>query len=178
MSEPARKQEPAYVAESEKLESPPEASAGPSMAWHGFLVHCMLWLAALYHLFQLGYLLSDKMYYGAEVRAEIYAGLPGMRFADGGIALVLAAAAVLQLVARFHLARRRCQGVRLLKWAYGLLSAGMLGYALARLAVSGLSPVSAPLLGQSAAYLALLWLNASYYRKRREAFEPLKGEQR
>lgn len=177
MSEPARKQDPALAAEPARLEPLPGSSGAPSMAWHGFLVRCMLWLAAIYHLLQVAYIFSGRLYYGAEARAAVYAGLPGMRLVDGGLMAALAAAAALQIAARFQLARRRLRGVRLLKWAYGLLAAGTMAYLLARLAVAGLSPLSAPMLGQCAAYLALLLLNACYYRRRRDCFEPAKGEQ-
>ena len=147
------------------------------MRWHGFLVRAMLFLTAALHALQAWGILSGWIYHGAQVRAAVYAGLPGMRALDAFFAGMLIVGAALQLAARFQLAARRARGVRRLTAAYGALLAGVAGYALGRLLLSGLSPLSPALMAQAGYYLGLLLVNVVYYRKRRGAFAPAKGEE-
>lgn len=146
------------------------------MRWHVFLVHGMLFPAAALHALQAWWVFSGRIYHDAQVRAAVYAGLPALRALDWFLAGMLIVGAVLQIAARFALSARRARGPALLKAAYGALLGGVAAYALGRLFISALSPLSLPVLGQAGAYLGLLLVNAAYYRKRRGAFAPAKGE--
>lgn len=152
--------------------------AAQPMRWHGFLVRVMLFLAAALHAFQAWQILGGSIYYDAKVRAAVYAGLPALRALDILFAATLIAGAALQLAARFALAARRARGVRLLKAAYGALLGGVAVYDLGRRIIAGLSPLSLPLMAQAGAYLCLLLANGAYYRRRRGAFAPEKGEKK
>ena len=51
----------------------------PPMAWYGFLCRFGLWLEALYHALQAGWIFRGGQYYEAEIREMAYAGLPALR---------------------------------------------------------------------------------------------------
>ena len=157
-------------------EAAPREEGALPMRWHVFLVHGMLFPAAALHALQAWWVFSGRIYHDAQVRAAVYAGLPALRALDWFLAGMLIVGAVLQIAARFALSARRARGPALLKAAYGALLGGVAAYALGRLFISALSPLSLPVLGQAGAYLGLLLLNAAYYRKRRGAFAPAKGE--
>lgn len=154
---------------------PEEAPAvdEPPMAWHRFLTNFWLWLAALYHAFQAGWLLLGKQYYTTEIRETVYVGLPKLRMLDWALAGVAAVAALLCVLSALKLRKRRSAGPRLLCWVYLLLLAGQLGFAAGRWFIVGLTPLSVSTLGPVAVYLALLLVNGSYYRRRRGCFSPL-----
>lgn len=169
MSEAAREILPESTPELEvhsenKLELP--------MRWHGFLVKFYLWLTAAYHLFQAAWFIFGNIYIEAAAREAIYAAMPGMQLADYGFAGALVAGSILQLLACGKLAKKNRAGITLLKGAYILLTLAILIYLLARLLISGMPPLNLPLLGQAISYMALLWINHSYYRKRRSVFNP------
>ena len=146
--------------------------AEPPMAWHRFLTNFWLWLAAVFHGVQAGWILWGGQYYTAEIRNLAYAGLPGLRMLDWALAAVAIAAAALYALSALHLRKRRNSGPRLLCWAYILLLAGQLGLAAGRWFIIGLTPLSVSTLGPMAVYLALLLVNGSYYRRRRAGFMP------
>ena len=171
ISAPCTDAQPPHGAEA----APREEGALP-MRWHVFLVHGMLFPAAALHALQAWWVFSGRIYHDAQVRAAVYAGLPALRALDWFLAGMLIVGAVLQIAARFALSARRARGPALLKAAYGALLGGVAAYALGRLFISALSPLSLPVLGQAGAYLGLLLVNAAYYRKRRGAFAPAKGE--
>ena len=150
-----------------------EAVDEPPMAWHRFLTNFWLWLAALYHALQAGWLLLGKQYYTAEIRETVYAGLSKLRMLDWALAGVAAVAALLCVLSAVKLRKRRSAGPRLLCWTYILLLAGQLGLAAGRWWIVGLTPLSVSTLGPMAVYLALLLVNGSYYRRRRGCFSPL-----
>ena len=157
-------------------ESAPEevrAADDPPMAWHRFLTNFWLWLAALYHAFQAGWLLLGKQYYTAEIREMVYVGLPKLRMLDWALAGVSAVAALLCVLSAVLLRKRRRSGPKLLCWAYLLLRVGQLGLAAGRYFIVGLTPLAVSTLGPVAVYLALLLVNCSYYRRRRGCFSPL-----
>ena len=145
----------------------------PPMAWHRFLTSFWLWLAALYHAFQAGWMLWGGQYYAAEIRRMAYDGLPMLRAMDWALAVVTAVAAVLCVRSAVALRKRRSAGPRLLRWTYILLLAGQLGFAAGRYLIIGLTPLAASTLGPGAVYLALLLVNGAYYRRRRSCFAPL-----
>ena len=145
----------------------------PPLAWHRFLTNFWLWLAALYHAFQAGWLLLGKQYYTAEIREKVYVGLPKLRMLDWVLAGVAAVAALLCVLSAVKLRKRRSAGPGLLGWTYVLLLAGQLGFAAGRWFIVGLTPLSVSTLGPVAVYLALLLVNGSYYRRRRGCFSPL-----
>ena len=155
--------------------APEEAAAvdEPPLAWHRFLTNFGLWLAALYHAFQAGWLLLGKQYYTAEIRETVYVGLPKLRMLDWALAGVAVVAALLCVLSALKLRKRRSAGPRLLGWTYLLLLAGQLGFAAGRWFIVGLTPLSVSTLGPVAVYLALLLVNGSYYRRRRGCFSPL-----
>ena len=157
-------------------EAAPREEGALPMRWHVFLVRGMLFPAAALHALQAWWVFSGRIYHDAQVRAAVYAGLPALRALDWFLAGMLIVGAVLQIAARFALSARRARGPALLKAAYGALLGGVAAYALGRLFISALSPLSLPVLGQAGAYLGLLLVNAAYYRKRRGAFAPAKGE--
>lgn len=161
--------------EQKSPEDAPEAVAvdEPPLAWHRFLTNFWLWLAALYHAFQAGWLLLGKQYYTAEIREKVYAGLPKLRMLDWALAGVAALAALLCVLSAVKLRKRRSAGPRLLCWVYLLLLVGQLGFAAGRWLIVGLTPLSVSTLGPMAVYLALLLVNCSYYRRRRGCFSPL-----
>ncbi len=169
MSEAAREILPESAPESEVLSK--NAPVLP-MHWHGFLVKFYLWLAAAFHLFQAAWMIFGNIYIEAAAREAIYASMPGMQIADYGFAGMLAVVSLLQLLAAGKLAKKRSAGIGLLKGAYILLTLAILIYLLARLLISGMPPLNLPLLGQAVSYMALLWINHSYYRKRRNTFNP------
>ena len=171
ISAPCTDVQPPHGAEA----APREEGALP-MRWHVFLVHGMLFPAAALHALQAWWVFSGRIYHDAQVRAAVYAGLPALRALDWFLAGMLIVGAALQIAARFALSARRARGPALLKAAYGALLGGVAAYALGRLFISALSPLSLPVLGQAGAYLGLLLVNAAYYRKRRGAFAPAKGE--
>ena len=171
ISAPCTDAQPPHGAEA----APREEGALP-MRWHVFLVHGMLFPAAALHALQAWWVFSGRIYHDAQVRAAVYAGLPALRALDWFLAGMLIVGAALQIAARFALSARRARGPALLKAAYGALLGGVAAYALGRLFISALSPLSLPVLGQAGAYLGLLLVNAAYYRKRRGAFAPAKGE--
>ena len=145
----------------------------PPLAWHRFLTKFWLWLAALYHAFQAGWLLLGRQYYTAEIREKVYAGLPKLCMLDWALAAVAGVAALLCVLSAVKLRKRRSAGPRLLCWTYLLLLAGQLGFAAGRWLIVGLTPLSVSTLGPVAVYLALLLVNGSYYRRRRGCFSPL-----
>lgn len=163
MSEPIRTEIPEI-----QMESAPE-KAYP-MAWHGFLTKCLLWLLSAAHILQAYWIFSGKVYYTAEIRAQIYAGIPAMRLMDYALIACLLIAAILQLIARRKLIKMEWPGVKKLLAAYAVLAAGHLIYALARLIFAGLSPLNIPVVAQVLAYGSLLLVNRSYYLRRRSAF--------
>ena len=171
ISAPCTDVQPPHGAEA----APREEGALP-MRWHVFLVRGMLFPAAALHALQAWWVVSGRIYHDAQVRAAVYAGLPALRALDWFLAGMLIVGAALQIAARFALSARRARGPALLKAAYGALLGGVAAYALGRLFISALSPLSLPVLGQAGAYLGLLLVNAAYYRKRRGAFAPAKGE--
>ena len=160
--------------EQKSPEDAPEAAAAdePPLAWHRFLTNFGLWLAALYHAFQAGWLLLGKQYYTVEIRETVYVGLPKLRMLDWALAGAAGAAAALCALSAVKLRKRRSSGPRLLCWAYILLLAGQLGLAAGRWFIIGLTPLSVSTLGPMAVYLALLLVNGSYYRRRRAGFMP------
>ena len=149
-----------------------ERPAEPPMAWHRFLTGFGLWLEALCHAFQAGWMLWGGQYYGAENRAIAYAGLPAMRALDWALAAVAAAAALLCVLSAMKLRKWRSAGPVLLRWTYRLLLAGQLGLAAGRYFIIGLTPLAASTLGPMSVYLALLLVNGSYYRRRRGCLSP------
>ena len=151
-----------------------ERTAEPSMAWHRFLTCFGLWLEALCHAVQAGWMLLGKQYYTAELREMAYAGLPKLRMLDWALAGLAAVAAVLCMLSAVMLRKRRRSGPGLLCWAYILLLAGQLGLAAGRYFIVGLTPLSVSTLGPMAGYLMLLTVNGAYYRRRRGCFAPLK----
>ena len=144
--------------------------ADAPMAWHGFLCCFGLWLEAIYHALQAGWMIRGGQYYTAEIQEMAYAGLPALRALDWALAGVAGAAAVLCVLSALKLRKRRQIGPRLLRWNYILLLAGQLGFAAGRYFIIGLTPLSVSTLGPLAVYLALLLVNRSYYRRRRECF--------
>lgn len=154
-------------------ESAPEevrAADEPSMAWHGFLCGFGLWLEALYHALQAGWIFRGGQYYEAEIREMAYAGLPALRALDWALAGVAAVAAALCVLSALKLRKRRSAGPGLLHWTYILLLCGQLALAAGRYFIIGLTPLAVSTLGPLAVYLALLLVNRSYYRRRRECF--------
>ena len=144
----------------------------PPLAWHRFLTKFWLWLAALYHAFQAGWLLLGRQYYTAEIRETVYVGLPKLRMLDWVLAGVAAVAALLCVLSAVKLRKRRRSGPKLLCWAYILLLAGQLGLAAGRYFIVGLTPLAVSTLGPMAVYLMLLLVNGVYYRRRRGCFAP------
>ena len=161
--------------EQKSLEDAPEAAAAdePPLAWHRFLTCFGLWLEALCHAAQAGWMLLGKQYYAAELREMAYAGLPGLRMLDWALAGVAAVAAVLCMLSAVMLRKRLRSGSKLLCRAYLLLLAGQLGLAAGRYFIVGLTPLSVATLGPMAVYLVLLVVNGVYYRRRRGCFVPL-----
>ena len=149
-----------------------EVPAEPPMAWHRFLTGFGLWLEALYHAAQAGWMLLGKQYYTAELREMAYAGLPKLRLLDWALAGLAAVAALLCVLSAVQLRKRRRSGPRLLCWAYILLLAGQLGLAAGRYFIVGLTPLAVSTLGPMAVYLMLLLVNGVYYRRRRGCFAP------
>ena len=143
------------------------------MAWHRFLTCFGLWLEALCHAVQAGWMLLGKQYYAAELREMAYAGLPGLRMLDWALVGVAAVAAVLCMLSAVMLRKRLRSGPKLLCRAYLLLLAGQLGLAAGRYFIVGLTPLSVATLGPMAVYLVLLVVNGVYYRRRRGCFVPL-----
>lgn len=148
------------------------AADEPPMVWHRFLTNFWLWLAAIGHGVQAGWILWGGQYYTAEIRNLAYAGLPGLRMLDWALAGAAGAAAALCALSAVKLRKRRSSGPRLLCGAYILLLAGQIGLAAGRWFIIGLTPLSASTQGPMAVYLALLLVNGSYYRRRRECFAP------
>ena len=146
--------------------------AEPPMAWHRFLTNFWLWLAAVFHGVQAGWILWGGQYYTAEIRNLAYAGLPGLRMLDWALAGLAAVAALLCVLSAVLLRKRRRSGPRLLCWAYILLLAGQLGLAAGRYFIVGLTPLAVSTLGPMAVYLMLLLVNGVYYRRRRGCFAP------
>ncbi len=140
------------------------------MAWHRFLTRFWLWAEAALHAAQAAGLLLGAQYRAPEIREIVYAGMPGMRALDWGLALAALIGALLCVRAAVKL--RHCDGAgpRLLRAAYIVLLIGQLACAAGRYLIAGLTPVSASALGQMIVYLALMLVNGSYYRKRRGAF--------
>lgn len=149
-----------------------EVPAEPPMAWHRFLTGFGLWLEALYHAAQAGWMLLGKQYYAAELREMAYAGLPKLRLLDWALAGLAAVAALLCVLSAVKLRKRRRSGPKLLCWAYILLLAGQLGLAAGRYFIVGLTPLAVSTLGPMAVYLMLLLVNGDYYRRRRGCFAP------
>lgn len=160
--------EPAPAGE-DKL-APELAGEDWPMAWHRFLTRFWLWAEAALHAAQAAGLLLGAQYRAPEIREIVYAGMPGMRMLDWGLALATLVGALLCVRAAVKL--RHCDGAgpSLLRAAYVVLLIGQLGCAAGRYLIAGLTPVSISVLGQMAVYLALLLVNGSYYRKRRDAF--------
>ena len=166
--EPSVEQQVPAAEEPSKAEVPAE----PPMAWHRFLTGFGLWLEALYHAAQAGWMLLGKQYYAAELREMAYAGLPKLRLLDWALAGLAAVAALLCVLSAVQLRKRRRSGPRLLCWAYILLLVGQLGLAAGRYFIVGLTPLAVSTLGPMAVYLMLLLVNGVYYRRRRGCFAP------
>jgi len=141
------------------------------MRWHGFQIKFMLVAAAAVHILQTCWIFLGKIYYTDEIRRQVYAGIPNMRFVDYSLALCLLAAAFMQIIARSRLAKFHSSGVKLLLGAYIVLAAAQPAYAIARFLFTGLSPISIPIVGGLIAYTALAFINKTYYAKRRATFE-------
>lgn len=140
------------------------------MAWHRFLTRFWLWMEAALHVVQAAGLLLGWQYRAPEIREAVYAGLSGMRALDLGMALAAALGALLCVCAAVKLRHCDSAGPRLLRAAYAALLIGQLACAAGRYCIAGLTPLSPSALGQAAVYLALLLVNGSYYRKRRDGF--------
>lgn len=169
MSEAAREILPENAPAMEVL---PEPAPALPMRWHGFLMKFYLWAAAAYHLFQAAWIFTGRIYIEPAARDAIYASMPGMRILDYGFAGLLAAGAILLVSACIKLIRKRSAGIKYLKGAYILLALSMIAYLAARMLISGMPPMSLPLIGQALSCLMLLWINHSYYRKRIHVFNP------
>ena len=166
--EPSVEQQVPAAEEPSKAEVPAE----PPMAWHRFLTGFGLWLEALCHAAQAGWMLLGKQYYTAELREMAHAGLPKLRLLDWALAGLAAVAALLCVLSAVKLRKRRRSGPKLLCWAYILLLAGQLGLAAGRYFIVGLTPLAVSTLGPMAVYLMLLLVNGVYYRRRRGCFAP------
>lgn len=164
MSEPLRETITPAAPEAESAPQPP-------MAWHGFLTKFLLILLPVFHALQAVWILTGGVYYTAAVRDTVYAGIPKLRIVDYALCALELAAAVLELTARKALAKRQTKGVRLLLTGQALAVLAWPLYGLARFALTGLSPLSIAIISQSAAQLALLLVNISYYARRRSLFE-------
>lgn len=162
MSEPLREELP-----TEELVPEGETETLP-MAWHGFLTRFLLWLLPICTAFQTVWILTGRVYYSAEIRDRIYAGICGMGALDRGLSLLLLAVAVLVLAARRRLVQKRRSGVALLLSGLGLAALAWALYGILRFALAGLSPLSPALIGQCAVYLILLLVNARYYARRKD----------
>jgi len=163
MSEAIRESLPENAPELEVL-----SQAAPEMPlrWHGFLAKFYLWLAAAYHLFQAAWIFTGKIYIEPAARDAIYTSMPNMRILDLGFAGILGIGAILQVLSAVYLIKKRKAGIRTLKAAYILLTLAYIAYPAARLLISGMPPLSLPLIGQAISCLILLRINSSYYRKR------------
>lgn len=164
MSEPLREMTTPAAPEAESAPQPP-------MAWHGFLTKYLLILLPVCHALQAAWILTGGVYYTAAVRDTVYAGIPKLRIVDYALCALALAAAVLELAARKNLSKRRAKGVRLLLTGQALAALAWPLYGLARFALTGLSPLSIAIISRSAAQLALLLVNISYYARRRSLFE-------
>lgn len=156
----------------EETAAAPELKQAPDMpmAWHKFLVKCMLWITAAYHVFQCIWIYTGGIYYTPAVREAVYTGLPAMQFIDQGLAACMFAAAALQLLARTALSRRHARGPKMLAASYIVLLAGWTVYVMVRWLLVGLSPLSLSVFSQMLSCLMLLLINLAYYRRRRSIF--------
>ena len=171
MSEAIRESLPESAPELEVLSL---AAPEPSLKWHGFVAKFYLWLAAAYHIFQAAWVLSGRIYIEPAARDAIYASMPGMCILDTGFVHLLAVGALLQILSAVYLIKKHRAGIRLLMGAYILLILAYIAYLTARLLISGMPPLSLPLIGQAISCAALLLVNRSYYRKRATVFYPRK----
>lgn len=154
--------------EIQKTAPAPEAeTVTPPMAWHGFLLHFLLYLLPVCAVFQAAWILTGRVYYSMEIREQIYAGICGMRALDRGLCLMLLGAAVLLLAARWKLKRMKKSGVTLLLGGLGISALAWALYGAVRFLIAGLSPLSISIAGQCAGYIVLLLMNRCYYARRR-----------
>lgn len=171
MSEPVREELPAeeFVPEGEDAALP--------MAWHAFLSRFLLYFLPACMFFQAAWILTGRVYYSAEIRDRIYAGVCGMGALDRGLCLLLLGAAVLLLAARWKLRRLQRDGVRLLLSGLGLAALAWALYGAVRCAIAHLSPLNVSIVGQCAGYIALLLVNRSYYAGRRSLLQSGGGKE-
>ena len=133
------------------------------MKWHKFQKNFLLWVLALFCAVRAFLIVSGNIYYGAEIQAVIYAGLPLLRALDYAFAAYALAMGVLAIVSAGKL--KKGSAVLLTKLNI-MMAAGELAYVMLRWLVSGLPPMNM----QCAALLivhVLLWrVNREYYSKR------------
>jgi len=133
------------------------------MKWHKFQKNFLLWVLALFCAVRAFLIISGNIYYGAEIQAVIYAGMPLLRILDYAFAAFALAAGVLAVVSAGRLKKGSAHLLTKLNFA---MAAGELAYVLLRWAISGLPPMNV----QCAALLivhVLLWrVNREYYSKR------------
>lgn len=169
MSEAIHEPLPESIPELEVL-SP--AAPQPSIKWHGFLTKFYLWMAAVYHIFQTILIFTGRIYIETAARDAVYTSMPGMRILDLGFAGILGLGALLQILSAVYLIKKHKAGIRLLKGAYILLTLAYIAYLTARMLISGMPPLSLPLIGQAISCAALLLVNRNYYSKRATLFYP------
>lgn len=165
MSEPLREKAP----ENPAIREVPAETA--PMAWHGFTIKCLLPLMAVVQVLQAVWILLGKIYYTADVRSAVYAGLPAMRILDYALAAALLAAAILLLCARGGLAKMKSSGLKQLSAGWSLLGGAWIGYGVLRYLLAGLSQLSIPVVGRAAGYLALMLIHKTYYARRGGLFK-------
>lgn len=150
----------------EKEPASERETAVQPMAWHAFLTRFLLYFLSACAVFQAIWILTGRVYYSAEIRAQIYAGICGMRALDRGLCLLLLGVATLLLAACRKLRQLRREGVCLLLSGLGLAALAWALYGILRFVIAGLSPLSVSLVGQCASYSILLLVNRSYYARR------------
>lgn len=165
---------PEQAAEPAAAEAVPEEKAAEApevpLAWHRFLTRFYLWLAALYHFARAALVFTGWNYHSITARDAVYAGLPKMQQLDLSFGGMLALGALLQIISACMLHKKQAKGTRTLPAAYLILLLAQLGYGAGRYLLTGLTPFTGSNIALSAAYICLMAVNGSYYRKRRSIF--------
>lgn len=118
-------------------------------------------IAALAHIAQAVLICLGKQYYSEMGKARIYEGIPGMRYADWGLALVLGITAVLQMIVSFGINRENRKQPK--TWLpYVLLVAGQVVYALLRRILTGMTPFTNSVVLQVLVYALILLMSINY----------------
>lgn len=140
----------------------------PPMKWHKFLIYFLLWLGGIGNICN-GLLQCTGSQYGTDA-ARVYQHFSGLQALDVIFGILCIGLGVLQIVARFKLARFKAVAPKVLLASYLFAAAYNLLYPIVASAVTGLALSELLNIGTVIGNVLMAVLNHLYYDKRAHLF--------